>query len=494
MSDTVARQRAEPYDASTGDAGRAGEQLARSSDALRRELGLTDLVLTQIVYVVGVIWVGTAARLGQSQVVFWLLAMVTFYLPQAAVVVYLSRRMPYEGGLYQWAKLGVGELVGFLVAWNLWMYAVVLIATIGLQVSTNISYAFGDRHTWIRESKTFILAMNVLLIGGITGLAIIGLKASKWVHNAGSVMLCAAFAVLIALPFVQSARGVIPPYRPFAVAMPAINLLSLNIFGKLAMGALSGFEYVAVLAGETRNPERTIGKATLIAAPIIAVMFILGTSSVLAFVPTNQIDLISPIPQVFSRGFAGAGAVAVIVPVTILLITARTITNNSIVFTGNTRMPMVAGWDRLLPAWFTRLDPQRRTPVNSILFVGLVSLIFSVAGIAGVGAQEAFQLLENAAGIFYGLTYLVMFAIPILALPALGERPPTWLRVVSTSGFLVTLLYVMLSIIPIIDVPNRWAFTLKISAVVVALNLIGAQLYFSARKRRVRQTVATVVS
>src|SRR5436309_1796202 len=81
-----------------------------------------------------------------------------------------------------------------------------------------------------------------------------GLGVSKWLHNAGSVMLLVAFTVLIGLPFVQFARGALPTYHPFALAMPALSLLSLNIFGKLAVGALSGFEYVAVLAGECRNP------------------------------------------------------------------------------------------------------------------------------------------------------------------------------------------------------------------------------------------------
>ena len=79
--------------------------------------------------------------------------------------------------------------------------------------------------------------------------------------------------------------------------MPSVTLLSLNIFGKMALGALSGFEYVAILAGECRDPARTIGQSVLIAAPVIAVMFILGTSSVLALVPQDQIDLVSPIPQ-----------------------------------------------------------------------------------------------------------------------------------------------------------------------------------------------------
>src|SRR3954465_7345774 len=113
------------------------------SHELRRELGLTDVVLTQIVYVVGITWVGTAAKLGHSQIVFWLAAMLLFYLPQAAVVIDLTRRMPLEGGLYQWARLGLGELMGFMVVWNLWVYAVLLLATIGLLIGTNMSYVVG---------------------------------------------------------------------------------------------------------------------------------------------------------------------------------------------------------------------------------------------------------------------------------------------------------------------------------------------------------------
>ena len=81
---------------------------------------------------------------------------------------------------------------------------------------------------------------------------------------------------------------------------------------------------------------------------------------------------------------------------------------------------MVAGWDNLLPRWFTTLHPRYRTPVNSILFVGLVAMAFGAGGIAGVGEQEAFQLLDNAAGIFYGLTYLVMFAIPLIGMQRHG--------------------------------------------------------------------------
>jgi amino acid transporter len=454
------------------------------SASLKKELGLRDLVLQQIVYVVGTIWVGTAAKLGHSQLIFWLAAMAFFYLPQAAVVIELSKRMPLEGGLYQWARLGLGELAGFMVAWNLWLYAVVLIATIGLLVGTNLSYVVGPKGAWLASNKTFIMLLNVGMIVGLMTLAALGLGVSKWLHNAGSVMLMLSFLVLIALPFVHMARGTLPDYHPFAVAMPALSLFSLNVFGKMSMGALSGFEYVAVLAGETKDAARSIGRATLIAAPVIAAMFILGTNAVLAFVPVDKVNLIGPIPQVFSIGFGASAAGSAMAGVAILLLTGRAVANSSIVFTGTTRMPMVAGWNSLLPAWFTTLHRKYRTPVNSILFVGLVAIAFGAAGIAGVGEQEAFQLLDNAAGIFYGLTYLVLFAIPLLAFRGTASQSSLWLRIASASGFLVTLLYVVLSIFPIIDVTSWLSFAIKISGVVVGLNLVGAALFMLERRRR----------
>jgi glutamate:GABA antiporter len=481
-SDLRTENPASPLTAPSNDASEAARIEERSA-AFKKQLGLTDLVLQQIVYVVGIVWVGAAAKLGHSHIVFWLAAMLLFYLPQAAVVIHLSRAVPLEGGLYQWTKLGFGEGAAFMVAWNLWMYAVVLISVVGLQVSTNLSYAFAL--PWMASNKPFITAVNCVVMGGLIALAVIGLGVSKWLHNIGSIALITAFVVLIALPFVQAARGVLPSYHPFAVTMPAFTLLTLNIFGKLAVGALSGFEYVAVLAGECKDPERTIGRATLIAAPVIAVMFILGTSAVLAFSTPDQVDLIGPIPQTLRRGLGSLGAVTLVAPVAILLLTSRTIANSSIVFTGNTRMPMVAGWDRLLPAWFTRLHPRYRTPVNSILFVGAVSLAFSLAGIVGVGEQEGFQLLDNAAGIFYGLTYLVLFAIPFVGARRSGSvlpRASVMLKIAAAAGFLTTVLYVVLSIFPIIDVPSWLSFAAKISGVVIALNVIGVLVYAMGRR------------
>src|SRR4029078_1503599 len=91
---------------------------------LPRELGLPDLVLTQILFIVGLPWVGVAAKQGPSHILLWLGGILLFYIPSAFVVLYLHRAMPLEGGLYQWAKLGLNDIIGFMPAWNLWLFAI----------------------------------------------------------------------------------------------------------------------------------------------------------------------------------------------------------------------------------------------------------------------------------------------------------------------------------------------------------------------------------
>src|SRR2546429_7030291 len=132
--------------------------------------------------------------------------------------------------------------------------------------------------------------------------------------------MLATFAALLLLPLLNLGHGTLQTFHPLATAMPVVSLMSLNLLGKMGFGALGGFEYVAIHAGECRNAARSIARSVALAAPIIAVMFILGTSSVLALVPIEQIDLIAPIPQVLSAGFSPLGPAAAVAPVTIVVL------------------------------------------------------------------------------------------------------------------------------------------------------------------------------
>src|SRR5438105_564823 len=194
---------------------KAEASVQERSGAFKKELGLLDLVLTQILFIIGLGWIGTAAKLGPSHTVFWLLAVVLFYVPSAVVVIYLNQLMPLEGGLYQWAKLGFNELTGFMVAWNLWIFAMVLTSEVGIQAATNLAYVLGPNYAWLAGSKWFITVASCVLIGALVLISILGLGIGKWVHNAGGFVMIAMFVVIVALPLINAARGSIPRFQPF---------------------------------------------------------------------------------------------------------------------------------------------------------------------------------------------------------------------------------------------------------------------------------------
>jgi amino acid transporter len=467
----------------TADLAAIEREVESRSAVFKKELGLFDLVLAQVVFVVGTIWVGWAAKLGNHQMAFWLLAIVTFYLPLAAVVIFLNNRMPLEGGLYQWAKLAFNDFVAFMVAWNLWVFGVLVMSGIGLIIKKNIAYAIGPRAEWMHENKKMTTLVCVVLMISIIAASRRGLALGKWVQNVGGIFLLVTFATLILLPFITAGRGTLANYHPFSARLPEFNSYNINVFSKLAVGALSGFEYIAILAGECRSPARNISRSVLISAPIIALMFILGTASVLALVTPDEVDLIGPIPQVLSKGFGSFGWVSILVSLTIFGIAARQIALMSIYFAGNTRLPMVAGWDDRLPAWFTRLHKRYQTPVNSILFVGMITLAFSLASLIGVKEQEAFQIQDNAATVFYALMYIVLFSIPIIAMKRFGVKAPLWLKLASASGLIVSVIAGFYTMIPITKVESPRMFALKIVIVVIIANAIGVVLFTLGRKR-----------
>lgn len=466
----------------------AGAKVQARSAELRKELGLFDLVMAQVLLVIVLDFFGTAAKAGSAHVVFWLVAFVLFFIPLALVVAHLNRLMPLEGGLYEWARLAFGDQVGFLVAWNLWLFVILYVAVIGLVTTTFVAYALGPTAAWIASSRGLILAVSFALVLAMMLMAALGLRVGKWLSNAGSIATLVTLAILIVTPLLNRWHGTLSAYHPLRLAMPPLTLFSLSVFAKMMFGALSGFEYVAIFAGECRNPARNLTRSILITAPFIALIYIFATSSILAFVSPEAVDVVGPIPQALHLGSRAFGFAGFVVPLAIVLLFVNYPTSFSVYFSASARLPMVAGWDHLLPNWFTRLHTKYKTPVNSILVLGGVTSAGSVVALIGVGPQEAYELLLTWGFTFYAIAYLALFAIPFLSPKDRGLRPRLWLRVAAVSGFLMTLLYVVLSIFPIVDVESSWGYSVKIAAVVLGGNLAGWVIYRAGQRKRLSET------
>jgi amino acid transporter len=245
----------------------------------------------------------------------------------------------------------------------------------------------------------------------------------------------------------------------------------------MLVGALSGLEYIAIFAGESRQPAESITRSVWIASPIICAMFILGTGSVEAFATPGHIDLIAPIPQTLRIALGTSGIGNAVAIAAILMLQLRLLGAASYLFNGVTRLPMAVGWDNLLPEWFTRLHGRWKTPVNSILCTsGLVMLLVAL-GSLGVRAQEAFQVLSNASLTHYELMYMAMFAIPVVGARALRAALPGWLKWVSAMGFCASFFSLLISAYPFVDVVNPMAYAAKIAGTVLVSNAAALAFY-----------------
>lgn len=461
--------------------------IATESDSghlLTRQMRLRDLVLAQILTVVGSSWVGIAAGVGSAQFVVWLLAFAAFYTPMAVALYYLNREMPLEGGLYSWARHSFGDAIGFMTAWNIWAFALSSIATILFQIPSEMSYMLGPAAAQLPENHLFVYPLLAVIVALLTFSAVRGLGLGKWVHNTSGMSVLVVFALLIVMPLWAWLHGAKLHYTPFALHLPHTDATSLSLVGQVLFAA-SGLEYIAIMAGETHSPGRAIGRSVVIASPIILLMFVLGTAAVVSIHgahPGTVINYVAPIPQTLSLALAGSGPAAVVGKLAILLLQIRILGAASFLFTGATRLPMAAGWDHLIPAWFNELHPVRKTPVNSIYVTSGIIVAMLVLGSAGVHAAEAFGVLNDASDEFYALAYLAMFLIPICGARSVRSRLPRGVAVICALGVLAILFILVINAYPFMSAVQPGRFAAKVLGTMLLVNAIGWMFYRSRRR------------
>ena len=452
---------------------------------LKKELRLRDLVPMQILLMVGVSWAGIAAKQGSTHPMIWIAGILFFFLPQAAVVTYCARLWPLEGGVYQWAKFAIGPLAGFLTAWNYALYVILTVGGIGILTVTSLSYALGPSAAWMADSEWLTFTLDAVLLTLVFLVNVVGFHFGKWVSHFGTAMMLLLtltfFVLLFWHPAATAVHPHVNPQKPFAFGWPLMSILTLNLYVKVAFNAYSGLEQVAVFAGETKNAGRAIVLSAWIASPAIVVIYVLMTGSMLTYVSADKIDLAGPIPQVLAAAFGG-GAGVWLGRGMILALSVFTICSYTLLIAETSRLPMVAGWDSVLPPWFTKLNPRFGTPVRSLLVIVLIAGAFSVLASAGAGRQEAFQVLNTSGQLMFGLYYCAMFSIPLLVGSRFGERPGFWLKACAISGLTITIVQTVLATVPIVDVTSSWGYAAKVGGTGLLVNLVGAAVYWRGRR------------
>jgi len=464
-----------------------------SSHALKRELGLWDLVPMQILLVVGVTWGGIAAKQGGTHVWFWLAAILFLFIPLAAVVGWCAQVWPLEGGVYQWAKFAMGPFAGFMCAWNFGIWALLAVANVGILTATSLSYGLGPRAAWIEDNHLLIAGFTIALFLAILCVNLPGFGIGRWVSHFGTAVTVMVTLLLMGLlffhPHASAAHPHVNPQAPFSFGKPVFTLMTINLFTKIAFNGLSGLEQVAVFAGETRNAGRAIMRSAWFAAPIIAVIYILMTGSMLAYIPAAKVDLTGPIPQILAAAFAGGSSSAsidwglMLGRATILVLAVALVAQYAVIVAETSRLPMVAGWDGMIPAWFTRLDPRWKTPTRSIAVIVALATGLGLLATYGTGAQEAFQVINSVGNVGYGIYYLIMFAIPLMVGERFGVRAGFWMQAAAVSGLAVTALAMAFLVLPIVDVASKWNFAARVAGASLAMNAAGVAIYWNGMRQ-----------
>src|SRR5215471_6981920 len=445
---------------------------------LKRELRLVDLALMQVGLIVGLSWTESVAVEGSTHVFLWLAGILLFYMPLGATVIVLSRAIPIEGGAYQWIKTGISPFAGYMAAWNSSFYSVVVWGTVGPSVVNSLAYIAGPRGSWMTNSTRLILGAAIVFLLVVFAVNARGLHLGKWIIGSGSAMTIALGALMLYLLAARWASGAPFSHKPFSAALPACSLLTLNVFTKISLGALSGFDNTAVFAGECRAPDRDLPRSVMLSGPLVAAIYILGTGALLAYVPPAKLDLAAPLQQLMRAGFGNSGFGEVLTILTVCALLLNLVAGAVALVGVTSRFPMVIGWDGLLPGWWSDLHPRFRTPVKALAMVTTACIgVALVSSLGGAGGQAIFQIGTGSGIACLCIYYAVLFSVVLFG------RVSGPMRVSALCGFLVCAAALPFQIVPLTGVSDRGAFGLKVGGLICAINLTGAWLYCRGAKR-----------
>src|SRR6201993_4454783 len=262
---------------------------ADTKSQLRKTMGFWDVLLFNIATVLGPRWIAAAGHNGTSSISLWVLAALFFFVPGAFVINELSSRFPDEGGLYVWAKEAFGDFHGFVAGWTYWIYTVFYFPGLLLASASMSAYVIGEKGGALAQDRTFLLVVSIALLLVAVLLNIIGLNIGKWLQNAGGVGTYVPLLALVGVALLVYFRSGSATHFTATNMMPTWNWGTVNFWSQIAF-AFTGLELVSAMSEEVRDPRRTLPRAVFGAGALIALMYIVGTISVLMLVSAPDVS------------------------------------------------------------------------------------------------------------------------------------------------------------------------------------------------------------
>jgi APA family basic amino acid/polyamine antiporter len=290
----------------------------------------------------------------------------------------LAQRNPRTGGPYVYAREAFGDFAGFLSAWSYWVMTWVSNAALAVAAVGYIDVIFpGHFSKWTHLA----VALAALWLPALANLA-----GTRWV---GAVQIVSTVLKFLPLLFV-AVVGLFffDPHNLGPFDPSGGNVLGgVSASAALLLYSYVGVESAAMSAGEVRDPERNVGRASVLGTIGAALVYLLGTVSVFGTVPHRDLVKSSaPFSDAVNNMFGGQwGGTLIAVSAVISIIGA---------LNGWTLMsaqaPFAAAQDGLFPAAFTR--KQRGVPTFGVLVGVVLASLLTVVNYT-TGATGVFNIL-----------------------------------------------------------------------------------------------------
>jgi basic amino acid/polyamine antiporter, APA family len=421
---------------------------APHAGGLRRTLGAFELTLLGIGAIIGAgIFVLTgvgASYAGPGLVLSFVLA--GFACAMAALCyAEFAAMIPVAGSAYSYSYATMGELIAWIIGWDLvleyavaaaavaagWShYLTVILDGLGIHLPSALTHAPAT------APGAIINLPALLVVLGITAILYVGVQESARINSiiVGIKLFAVMVVIVVGVFFIKPANW--SPFLP--LGWGGVLRGAAYIFF-----AYIGFDAVSTAAEEVVDPQRALPIGILTSLAVCTVLYIAVAAVLTGMVPMKAIDLDAPLATAFvtrglnfAAGIISVGAVAGLTSVLLVLLL------------GQSRIFYAISRDGLLPPAFSRIHPKYKTPSMPTILTGVaVGLTASlvpikeIAELTNIGTLFAFVLVCLGVWILRSVepgmerpfkTPLVPI-VPILGaascvLMMLGLGETTWLR------------------------------------------------------------------
>jgi len=320
----------------------------------------------------------------------------------------LATAMPVAGGSYHYVNTALGGLFGSVVGWGMWT---------GLMFASAF-YMIGFGQYIVApvpflDGRALVILLGLLGLAALIGINYYGTEESSKLQNVmiGSETAVVLVFVLVGLFFIDPTN--LDPFAPSG--MPGILATTGIVFVSFL-----GFEIIATVAGEIKDPGRTIPLTMVVSVVLVTFLYVLVMLVSTGVVPAQALGAsLVPVSDVAVVYLGAAGVVGIVAAAVIAAISSS---NSSIL--AASRVIYAMGRDDLMSDWLNVSHARFRTPHRAVVTTGAVT-----AGLVllGLGVQEIVALLAQVASFSFLVAYaLVHVALVVFRLADPAEYEPEW--------------------------------------------------------------------